>query len=111
MQAITLVKKITADGLPCRKCAEVEARLRESGLWARIERVAIADERDPESEGMRLGAAYGVEQAPFFIVRGDDGQEIVYTSFLKFRKEVLHANPSEAEEAIALLENNPDLYV
>jgi len=111
MPAITLVKKITADGLPCRKCAEVEARLRERGLWARIDRVVIADERDPDSEGMRLGAVYGVERAPFFIVHGDGGQEIVYTMFLKFLKEVLQANPSEAEEAKALLENNPDLYV
>ncbi|MGH8579668.1 MAG: hypothetical protein ACREVK_05930 [Gammaproteobacteria bacterium] len=57
MPAITLVKKITADGLPCRKCAEVEVRLRESGLWARIDRVVIADKRDSDSEGMRLGAA------------------------------------------------------
>jgi hypothetical protein len=108
MPTITLVKKIT-DGSPCRKCANVEARLRGRGLWDRIDRMVIADERDPESEGRRLGARYGVAQAPFFIVRPSDGQAIVYTAFLKFLKEVLHVRPSEEEEAKALLENNPDL--
>ena len=65
---ITFVKKILADGTPCAKCADVEARLVDAGRMSRIDRVVIADERDPESEGMRLARRHGVATAPFFIV-------------------------------------------
>ena len=51
---ITLVKKIKADGSPCRKCAEVQERLEKDGLIDKIDQIIIADERDPESEGMQL---------------------------------------------------------
>ena len=51
---ITLVKKIKADGSPCRKCAEVVERLDKAQLLGRMDRVVVADERDPDSEGMQL---------------------------------------------------------
>ena len=84
-----MVKKIMADGSPCRKCADVEHRLREAGLMDRIDTVVIADERDPESEGMRLARQHGVDRAPFFIVDGDHGGVRIYTIYMQLLKEVL----------------------
>ena len=69
---ISMIKKIKADGSLCRKCAEVEKRLGDAGLAGRIDKIIIADERNPESEGMRLAAQYKVDRAPFFIVEEKD---------------------------------------
>jgi len=105
---ITFVKKIKADGNPCRKCAEVEARLEASGAMARIDRVVLADERDPDSEGMKLAAEFGVDAAPFFIVNADSGRTI-YTSYVKLLKEVLLTPVSEDEEAKDIVAHNDNL--
>jgi len=78
----TMVKKTMRDGSDCRKCAEATEHLRSRGLWDRIDEVVWAREDDPQSPGMLLGARYGVERAPFFIVR-DDAGESVYTSVLQ----------------------------
>ena len=86
---IKFVKKIKADGNPCRKCVEVEQRLRDVGLLSRIDEIVIADETDPNCEGMRLAREHQVEAAPFFIVQNDAGEIMVYTIFIKFLKEVL----------------------
>jgi len=86
---ITLVKKIKADGELCKKCQEVEQRLNDSDLMDRIDQIVIADERDPESEGMKLAAAHKVNLAPFFIVEDDEGNTTIYTIYFKFVKEVL----------------------
>ncbi|HKU43846.1 MAG TPA: phosphoadenylyl-sulfate reductase [Polyangiales bacterium] len=80
---VTMVKKQLASGLPCRKCAQAEELLRARGLWERVNRVAVAVEGDPSSEGMRLGERFGVESAPFFVVRDDRGQEQAVVSTLK----------------------------
>lgn len=106
---ITLVKKILSDGSLCRKCAEVESRLRESGYLVRIDDIVIADERDPDSPGMRLAGEHDVDRAPFFIVRDYHGNENVYTVYFRFLKEVLQQNPSEQEEITEIMDNNPDL--
>jgi hypothetical protein len=103
---ITLVKKIKADGIPCRKCAEVEQRLISAGLMGRIDEVAIADERDPNSRGMQLAARHSIAVAPFFIVRDDAGAERVYTVYFKFVKEVLGDKVSDHDEAKELLDQN-----
>lgn len=87
---ISFVKKIMADGKPCRKCADVEQRLRDADLFDKIDQVVIAYEDDPESEGMQLAKQYKVESAPFFIVENDDGATEVYTIYFKFLKEVLN---------------------
>lgn len=87
---ITFVKKIKADGLPCKKCLEVEQRLRDSDLMDRIDQVVIADERDPQSDGMQLAAKHQVDRAPFFIVENEDGNEMIYTIYFQFVKEVLN---------------------
>jgi hypothetical protein len=98
MTHVTFVKKIKTDGLPCKKCAEVEERLQTAGLMPRIDRIVIADERDPLSEGMKLAAEHSVDAAPFFIVE-DGGNRTIYTSYVKLLKEVLEAKTSEEEEA------------
>jgi hypothetical protein len=106
---ITFVKKIKADGEPCRKCAEVQQRLEENGQLSRIDEVVIADERDPSSAGMLLAARHRVDTAPFFIVRNDDGSEEVYTIYFKFAKEVLGKGGSEQDEVKEILDRNPGL--
>jgi len=106
---VTMVKKIRADGSPCRKCAEVESRLRESGLEDGIDRVVIADERDPDSEGMLLARRHRVDLAPFFIVTGADGSEHVYTVYYRLVKEVLNRPTTEQEEIADIMDNSPNL--
>lgn len=102
---VTFVKKIKTDGTPCKKCIEVEDRLKSGNLMGRIDRVVIADERDASSEGMKLAAELGVEAAPFFIVDAA-GTQTVYTSYVKLLKEVLEAKTSDEEEAKDILARN-----
>jgi hypothetical protein len=105
MMHITFVKKIKADGAACRKCVEVEERLEKAGLMGRMDRIVVADERDPSSEGMRLAAELGVDAAPFFVV-SDGGTQTVFTSYVKLLKTVLAAPVSDGEEAKELLEQS-----
>ena len=117
---ITLVKKILANGEPCGKCRDVEARLRRSGHWERIDEVLVADERDPQSPGMLLAEALGVERAPFFVVEelvegavadaaGMNGERQVYTVYYKFVKDILNGSVSPHQSAAEILADNPDL--
>ncbi|MBI2993459.1 MAG: hypothetical protein HYY48_04690 [Gammaproteobacteria bacterium] len=106
---ITMVKKIKADGSPCRKCADVEERLKSSGLWNGIDEVVVADEREPDSEGMRLARQYGVDAAPFFIVEDGPGQVRIYTVFMRLLREVLDKPVSESDEAAEILDRHPGL--
>ncbi len=106
---ITLVKKILADGSPCKKCGEVINRLEESGHMDRIDEILVADERDPTSAGMLLAAELQVDRAPFFVVEQDDGSQQVYTVYFKFVKEVLDQITEEKDELKEILHNNPDL--
>jgi len=106
---ITLVKKILADGSPCKKCGEVIGRLEDSGQIARIDEILVADERDPTSAGMLLAAELNVDRAPFFVVDYDDGRQSVYTVYFKFVKEVLDQQTEEKDELKEILHNNPDL--
>lgn len=87
---ITFVKKILADGTACRKCAEVEARLRNQGYWPRIDRVLVADEREPTGEAWALAETHGVRVAPFFLV-ANGAQTQVYTIYLQMVREVFEA--------------------
>jgi len=82
---ITFVKKILANGELCKKCREVSERLDSEGLVALINHIAIADERDSESEGMRLARQFNVERAPFFLVE-QGGNVEVFDVYFKFRK-------------------------
>ncbi len=113
MAHITFVKKILADGSPCAKCADVEARLKRAGSLSRIDQVLVADERDPQSPGMLLAAELSVQRAPFFVVRdspADTGTNVrVYTVYFRFAKEVLGAPETGTAEAQELLRDNPEL--
>lgn len=107
---ITLVKKILVDGSPCKKCADVLEKLESSGQIARINRIVVADERDPDSEGMQLAKQYHVERAPFFIVeRGDEQEAEIYTVYFKFVREVLEQQGDETAELQEIIKDNPDL--
>lgn len=89
MPRITLVKKIKADGTPCRKCADVLERLEHDGLMGAIDRVIVADEANPRSEGMRLAARHGVMRAPFFVVEDETGRTQVHTVYFQLRRQLL----------------------
>ncbi|MFA5495645.1 MAG: hypothetical protein WC247_12780 [Porticoccaceae bacterium] len=106
---ITLVKKILADGSPCKKCGEVERKMREAGHFDRMDEVLIADERDPASPGMLLAGELAVDRAPFFVVEERGKPPAVYTVYLKFVKEVLNQKTDEKDELKEILDNNPDL--
>jgi len=62
-----------------------------------IDRVVIADVRNPQSEGMRLAQGYGVQRAPFFLVTDEFGDTEVHTVFLRFLNKVLK-NPQSRED-------------
>ena len=109
MTTITLVKKRKADGNLCRKCEDVTRRLQRDGLADRIDRVVIADERDPEGLGMRLAREHDVDQAPFFLVADDSGQVRVYTVYYRLVKEVLNRQVPHADELAELMGMHPEL--
>lgn len=86
MNHITFVKKILADGELCKKCKEVSERLSSEKLMGTIDHIAIADERDADSEGVRLAKKHNVERAPFFLVEDDNGEVTVFDIYFKFKK-------------------------
>ncbi len=106
---ITMVKKILADGSPCKKCAEVLSKMEADDQLKFVNELLIADERDVKSPGMQLAQQLGVDRAPFFVVTQDDGTQAVYTVYLKFVKEVLNSVVSDKEELKEWMTNNPDL--
>lgn len=86
MTHITFVKKILADGELCKKCREVAERLESEGLLDTIDHIAIADERDVDSEGIRLATKFNISRAPFFLVEDDAGEITVFDIYFKFKK-------------------------
>ena len=74
----------------------------------RIDKILIADERDPDSPGALLARELSVDRAPFFVVE-NDGEQTVYTVYFKFLKEVLEVDVASAQEAQEILQDNPDL--
>ena len=109
---ITLVKKVLADGEDCGKCKDVQQRLERGGYLDRIDRVRVADERNPGGIGWMIAAQYGVETAPFFVVRHDDGREQVFTVFMSFLHEILEGRgplPTDSPEVQAELAARDDL--
>ncbi|MBL1143241.1 MAG: hypothetical protein HND53_14600 [Proteobacteria bacterium] len=103
---ITFVKKIKADGTPCRKCAEVQSRLEKEGYIDKIDQTVIADERDMDSKGMQLAKQYNVNQAPFFIVEEENKETKVYTIYFKFINEILNGSSSEEDAVKDILDSN-----
>jgi hypothetical protein len=95
---VTMVKKKLRDGTDCRKCAEATEHLKSRGLWDRIDEVVWAHEDDAQSPGMVLGARLGVERAPFFVVRDEQGEK-VYTSVLQLVRERFGQGVTSLEQA------------
>ncbi len=106
---ITFVKKILADGSPCKKCADVVQKLEQADQMKFIDSVIIADERDENSPGMKIAKSLNVERAPFFVVEKDNSEPLVYTVYLRFVKEVLNQESSAVDEAKEILANSDDL--
>ncbi|MEX0607227.1 MAG: hypothetical protein WD382_10375 [Halofilum sp. (in: g-proteobacteria)] len=106
---ITMVEKVLADGSPCRKCADVRDRLERDGLSDRIDRILVADERDPDSEGQRIAEHHDVERAPFFVVERPGEPTQIYTIYMRLRREVLDGEADERAEASELMAKTPDL--
>lgn len=86
---ITYVKKVLADGKPCKKCNEVQAKMEANDHMRFIDEILVADEADPNSVGMKLASRYDVSRAPFFIVE-NDGEVQIYSIYFKLVKEVLN---------------------
>jgi hypothetical protein len=106
---ITMVKKIMKDGSPCRKCADVLTQLEENKLLDKIDKIVIADEREPDSEGMILARKHNVNLAPFFVVEEEGQAAKIYTVYFKFVKEVLSEELSEQQEVKEIMQQNPDI--
>lgn len=106
---ITLVKKILADGSPCKKCADVLGKLEESGNMKYIDETLVADERETDSAGVAIAKKYNVDRAPFFIVEESGKEPVIYTVYLKFVKEVLDQKTNETDELKEIMQNNSDL--
>jgi hypothetical protein len=99
---ITMVKKALRGGSDCRKCEEASEYLKSRGLWDRVDEVIWAIEDDPDSPGMALGRAHGIDRAPFFVVRDEGREPTVYTSVLQLVRERLHRQVTATEEVQAI---------
>lgn len=106
---ITLVKKILADGSPCKKCGDVLNKLEQSGHMDKIDSIIVADERDENSEGMVIAKQYSVDRAPFFLIEEPGKDVVIYTVYMKFVKEVLDQKTNEADELKEIMSDNQDL--
>ena len=93
---VTSVKKQLANGEPCRKCAEVDNMLRRRGLAELIDEQVILVEGDPTSPGAVLARRYGITTAPFFIVRHNDGEEVVVREALRLVKLLTEAQREQS---------------
>ncbi len=98
---ITMVKKRLEDGRECRKCAQATDQLKNRGVWQRIDDVVEVRAGDASSPGAQLAARFGIDTAPFFIVRDDSGEH-VYTSVMRLIQERLGVSVSDKERARAI---------
>ena len=88
---ITMVKKVLADGSPCRKCSQVMEKLEQSGHISRISKIIDANDTNPDGEGALLASLHNVKTAPFFIVEETGKEPRVFTVYFKLVKDVLEA--------------------
>lgn len=86
---VTMVKKILADGSPCKKCGEAWEKLVSMGLDSQIDRVLEVHEAQPgQGEGAALAARFQVDRAPFFVVNRE-GEDTVILSVMQLIRKVL----------------------
>jgi hypothetical protein len=97
-----MVKKALSSGSDCRKCEEASDFLKSRGLWDWVNDIVWAVEDDPDSPGMELGRRHGVDRAPFFVIRDDSGETVVYTSVLQLVRERLGATTTAREDVHAI---------
>ncbi len=109
MTQITFVKKILSNGELCKKCHEVSERLISDGLLDTIDHIAIADERDLSSEGMRLAKEHSVTRAPFFVVRDEKGGYEIFDVYFKFKKYIAEASGEATKTAFSEITKITDL--
>lgn len=100
MSHITFVKKILSNGELCKKCQEVSERLNNEGLIDAVDHIAVADEADADSEGMRLAKQYQVSRAPFFLVEDDAGEVTVFDIYFKFKKYMAEQDNSNSGKVV-----------
>lgn len=91
-----MIKKRLRSGELCEKCAQTEEMLRRRGLWEQIDEVVWAIEGEDDSPGFVIARQHGIEVAPFFVVRDDDGAERVFTSPLKLIRQYFPNAPKSA---------------
>jgi len=96
-----MVKKRLRDGSECRKCAQATQQLEARGLLGRIDEILEAREGDSSSPAGKLAERFGIDTAPFFIVRDDSGEH-VYTSVMRLIQDRLGAKVSDRERAAAI---------
>ena len=100
-RTITMVKKLLPDGSACRKCNEIQQRLKDDGLEQHIDDVLYMDPNAPGIDrGTQLAMQHSVKTAPFFVVRTedeDDAREDVYVAYLKMKKNVFGRKTTIAE--------------
>lgn len=106
--SVVFVKKLLPGGEPCRKCRDIEQRLRFDGLMNRIDEIQVARADDPASPGVMLAERLGVSRAPFFVIRHPDGGERVIESYLAFKRWLAgsEATAGDLEEAV---DRHPEL--
>lgn len=92
---ITMIKKQLENGDPCDKCAQTEAMLKRREMWDHIDDVIWVIEGDDASPGAIVARKHGVTVAPFFVIREDSGDEIVYTSAMKMLRDRFPAKPGK----------------
>jgi hypothetical protein len=102
MRTITMVKKLLPDGSACRKCNEIQQRLKDDGLEQHIDDVLYMDPSAPGTDrGTQLAIQHSVKTAPFFVVRTEDAdndaREDVYVAYLKMKKNVFGRKTTIAE--------------
>ncbi len=90
---IVMVKKLMEDGLECKKCQEVSARLKLNDELQYIDEIIWADVNDPESAGYKVAGEYGIDIAPFFVV-DDNGKTTLYKTYLELKKKVFNKEPA-----------------
>ena len=91
---ITMVKKEMADGSPCKKCREVQERLDKADQMKFIDKVVVAQENTPDSEGSLLATYHNIDKAPFFIVEEEGEETRIFTIYFKLVKEVFSQLPA-----------------
>lgn len=106
--SVIFVKKILADGEPCRKCRDIEARLHKDGLIHHLDETLLAREDEPDNAGARLASDHGVQQAPFFVLRYPDGQERVIESYLAFKR-WFSSSDTAAQDLADTVDQHPGL--